>query len=197
MKNTVLFLLVVAALSGLASAVDGVTLINQATVNAAGGFPYKITSSGSYKLSGNVSVPFGVNGFLINADNVTFDLNGFTISGTAQGYASAFYGTGRQHIRISNGIVTGIGAVYLDGNSRTITVENLIIDSTVYTAESTLQGNDVVITGNLYSAGSIIRNVIGQGYLTINCPALIVESHFAIFNPVLQFSPCKFVNQAF
>ena len=62
-------------------AVDGVVLINQASVMAAGGFPYVITQSGSYRLSGNLTVPSGVDGIDINADNVTLDLNGFSIVG--------------------------------------------------------------------------------------------------------------------
>jgi parallel beta-helix repeat protein len=50
-------------------------------VLAAGGFPYKITQPGSYKLSGNLVVPTGADGIDINVSNVTIDLNGFTISG--------------------------------------------------------------------------------------------------------------------
>ena len=68
-------------LSVSAFAVDGVVLINQATVMAAGGFPYKISQPGSYKLSGNLSVPAGMDGIDINSDNVTLDLNGFSIVG--------------------------------------------------------------------------------------------------------------------
>jgi hypothetical protein len=65
-----------------AFAVDGVILINQATVMAAGGFPYKITQSGSYKLSGNLVVAAsGTDGIDIMASNVSIDLNRFTISG--------------------------------------------------------------------------------------------------------------------
>jgi hypothetical protein len=62
-------------------AVDGVVLINQATVMAAGGFPYNITQSGSYKLSGNLVVPANVDGIDISTDFVLLDLNGFTIKG--------------------------------------------------------------------------------------------------------------------
>jgi hypothetical protein len=62
-------------------AVDGVVLINQATVMAAGGFPYNITQSESYKLSGNLVVSANVNNIVISADNVQLDLNGFTVSG--------------------------------------------------------------------------------------------------------------------
>ena len=47
-------LLAGALLASSAFAVDGVVLINQSTVTAAGGFPYSITQSGSYRLSGNL-----------------------------------------------------------------------------------------------------------------------------------------------
>jgi parallel beta-helix repeat protein len=64
-----------------AFAVDGVILINQATVMAAGGFPYKITRPGSYKLSGNLVVTTAIaEAIVISSDDVTLDLNGFSIS---------------------------------------------------------------------------------------------------------------------
>jgi hypothetical protein len=44
-------------------------------------FPITITQPGSYKLTGNLAVPAGSNGIVVNAPNVTIDLNGFTISG--------------------------------------------------------------------------------------------------------------------
>jgi hypothetical protein len=58
MLKTGVVALICAALmfSAPAFAVDGVVLINQSTVMAAGGFPYKITQPGSYKLSGNLAV---------------------------------------------------------------------------------------------------------------------------------------------
>jgi hypothetical protein len=59
--------------------------INQATIAASGnrstgGFPFTITQPGSYILKGNIVVPLG-GGIEIASDNVTIDLNGFTISG--------------------------------------------------------------------------------------------------------------------
>src|SRR6266700_7689406 len=63
-------------------AVDGVVLINQSTVMAAGGFPYTITQPGSYRLSGNLTVPdANTTAIQVMADNVTIDLNGFSIIG--------------------------------------------------------------------------------------------------------------------
>src|SRR5215472_5508177 len=59
--------------------------INQATIAASGnrstgGFPFTITQPGSYILTGNIVVSLG-GGIEIASDNVTIDLNGFTISG--------------------------------------------------------------------------------------------------------------------
>ncbi len=70
-------------LSVSAFAVDGVVLINQATVMGAGGFPYHITQPGSYKLSGNLVVTTSADAIEVDADNVTLDLNGFTINDPA------------------------------------------------------------------------------------------------------------------
>jgi hypothetical protein len=84
LKHAVAVLICAALMfSAPAFAVDGVVLINQSTVMAAGGFPYKITQPGSYKLSGNLVVPASADGIDVQVNNVTIDLNGFTISGPA------------------------------------------------------------------------------------------------------------------
>jgi hypothetical protein len=83
MLKTAAAILIGAALmfAAPAFAVDGVVLINQATVMAAGGFPYKITQPGSYKLSGNLVVPDNASGIEIDAAAVVLDLNGFAVLG--------------------------------------------------------------------------------------------------------------------
>ena len=78
---TRLFLLFLLVGSVRVFATDGVVLINQSSVLAAGGFPFKITQAGSYKLSSNLQVPASVDGIDILADHVTLDLNGFAIIG--------------------------------------------------------------------------------------------------------------------
>jgi hypothetical protein len=70
-------------------AVDGVDLIDQrsaargqVTPGDAPGFPVTISRPGSYRLSGNLTVPDMLTTAIeITADNVTLDLNGFTIRG--------------------------------------------------------------------------------------------------------------------
>jgi parallel beta-helix repeat protein len=77
-------LLVAATVLGLAAsagAVDGVIEINQAKVLANGGFPYTISNTGSYRLTGNLTVPGTADGIDITAAGVTLDMNGFSITG--------------------------------------------------------------------------------------------------------------------
>jgi hypothetical protein len=136
MKKTLIALAFVAALP--AFAVDGIVLINQSTVMSAGGFPYTISSPGSYRLSGNLVVPdANTTAIKITASNVTIDLNGFSILGptvctgypattcspAGQGsgidgtYFNPSTGSGLSNITVTNGIVKGMGAygVSLDG----------------------------------------------------------------------------------
>src|SRR5947199_9680744 len=72
-----------------AYAVDGVVLINQSAALAGNvtpgdtpGFPVTISVPGSYKLSGNLTVPdANTDAIVIASSDVTFDLNGFSIIG--------------------------------------------------------------------------------------------------------------------
>lgn len=45
------------------------------------GFPITISQPGSYRLTGNLTVPASADGIVITGENVTLDLNGFTIRG--------------------------------------------------------------------------------------------------------------------
>jgi hypothetical protein len=126
MKN-VAIVLAVALFPACVFAVDGQALINQSTVMAAGGFPYKILQAGSYKLSGNLTVTaIGTDGIEIDSDNVTLDLNGFAIIGpgscagsplqcttqTSRGVLSFGYSN-----TVKNGAVQGFGyGVYVTGS---------------------------------------------------------------------------------
>lgn len=122
------------ALAPPAAAVDGVVLIHQGTsVNGLpgcphAGFPILICHPGSYRLAGNLNVPtVNTDAIDITADNVTLDLNGFTISGpsvcngppvqctnvgTGKGILSQFRGT-----TVRNGTVRGFGTGVLLGSA--------------------------------------------------------------------------------
>jgi len=51
----------------------------------AGGFPLLITNPGSYRLTSNLTLPDeNTIGILVNADDVTIDLNGFAVIGPVE-----------------------------------------------------------------------------------------------------------------
>jgi len=140
-------LLLFAALAPSAGAVDGVLEINPVCAAGAGcfagdsaGFPVTITASGSYRLTGNLVVPFaGLTAISISASGVTLDLNGFSIRGkssyaglpsttcTNPGDGIGVEATGSD-VQVSNGFVIGMGStgVSLGPNSRVerVTVED-------------------------------------------------------------------------
>ena len=77
-----ILVLLAAGWSFAAQATDGVIEINAATVAAAGGYPLTISQPGSYRLTSNLVQPSQhVPVIAVRANNVTIDLNGFTISG--------------------------------------------------------------------------------------------------------------------
>ena len=91
-------------------AAEGLILINQHKVNESGGFPYSITRAGSYRLTGNLEVPAGVDAIVIAASGVSLDLDGFAILGSAGGSAqspgSAVSVTGAiSQVSVTNGTI--------------------------------------------------------------------------------------------
>jgi hypothetical protein len=72
-------------------AVDGLVLIDQSralagsvTAGDTPGFPITISQPGSYRLSGNLTVPSGQRAIVIAAANVSIDMNGFNITTPVQ-----------------------------------------------------------------------------------------------------------------
>jgi hypothetical protein len=120
----------------LASASDGVPEINQACAQTgcfpgdAPGFPVTITQQGSYRLTGNLSLPSNTTAIQIDATFVTLDLGGFLVSGpnactgypptgctTTVGNPGIF--SGQFLVVVRNGSVYGMGGqgIQLDGAS--------------------------------------------------------------------------------
>jgi len=84
---------------------DGVVQIDQGKVMGSGGFPFHINHPGSYRLSGDLLAP-GTTAIIITSQDVTLDLNGFSIACTG---CSGVPGIQAVAIRaaILNGNVTG------------------------------------------------------------------------------------------
>jgi len=171
-RRMVLSCLLAAIPSGL-YAVDGVILIDQnhalagnVTAGDAPGFPVTISQPGSYRLSGNLTVPdTHTSGIVITADYVTIDLNGFSIigpvvcTGSPAACPAAAEGTGIQagvagvgpgprSTRISNGTVRGMGNFGLVLIGPGDLVERV-------TADSNSGGGMIVAGSAIESAGTL------------------------------------------
>lgn len=147
---------------------NGVILIDQAralagnvTPGDAPGFPVTISQPGTYRLSGNLTVPPKTTAIHISADFVTLDLNGFSIAGPVvcpgrpakcpaptDGVGVQSGGDvliGPRGIRVENGSVRGMGSfgILLNGDG------NFVSRVTV----------DRNAGGGMHVAGSVVESV--------------------------------------
>jgi hypothetical protein len=159
------------ALAQSAWAVDGETLINQSIVMAAGGFPYQITQSGSYKLSGNLVVTTNVDAIEISASNVTLDLNGFTISSNVTTGQSVGVGNGNNATTVRNGTISGFNTAVVLGGTSNIVEEIKVVGSG---------------TGFVLSNAVVRRNAVSTTTgVGIQCFQCVITENFVSESPGL------------
>jgi hypothetical protein len=178
-----LFLTVLALLPAPVFAVDGVVLINQSALTAAGG-TYTITQPGSYKLSGNLVAPAGKQAIVIAANSVTLDLSGFSVTCSLTQPTSNFscignpFLTGVADVILQNGFVSiSVAAASLGGTIVNFNDSvNVTIEGVHVRMNSPAQGGFV---GLAVGTGSIIRhNIVPangsfNGGLNTHCPSLV------------------------
>lgn len=194
-------------------AVDGIILIDQNRVLAGGitpgdlpGFPATLSQPGSYRLSGNLTVPSGQNGIEVSARDITIDLNGFSITTPVQdasvSSSRGIYFTGAGSgaaIRILNGAIEGFPlSVYLSiGTSlcQHCTLEHLILNWGLPGASS----------GFSLGSYSLVRDVSsGTADISVLCPSVVSETaarsvsvYFALpGDPNVNVGKCAFANNA-
>ena len=160
-SSSALLMVAMLAFAASAGAVDGTIEINQAKVMANGGFPYVITAANtSYRLTGILSVPSGIDGIDVNASNVTIDLNGFTITAPGDPGITVSWNQciGTSGITVENGTVTGF-AVGVESGSAGI-VRNIHADA---------NGTGMTLGGNAVVAGCTANNSTISGAWGISC----------------------------
>jgi hypothetical protein len=186
-----------AALSHSLYAVDGVVLIDQraalggkVTTNDLAGFPVTISQSGSYRLTTNLVVPdASMTAIEITADDVTLDLNGFSIIGpnvctpnpTRCTFSSGGIGVmavgpagvvSPANVRVMNGTVRGMGAHGIrmmgDGTvvERVNSVSNggpgiVVGEGSVIDSVAKLNGSGAAIVGSRVRGCVSSHNVFG------------------------------------
>ncbi len=172
--------LVIVALmhSGPAFAVDGVLEINQARVGVGGitagdqpGFPVSINTGGSYKLTSDLTAPAGFEGIYISAENVTLDLNGFTLFGGGGTFIDGI-AIVAPNAEVRNGTVRGFSrhGIFAPSSTHFIRVIGVrAIGNSIAGIE--LQGQANLVDGctALNNGNSGIRAL--DGSLVVNCVA--------------------------
>lgn len=146
------------------------------------GFPVTITEPGSYRLIGNLSVPDATTGaILIEADDVTLDLEGFAIQGpvdctgepvtdcSPSGEFTSHSGVrvfGGDNATIRNGTIRGMGFNGLHCNATECTVIDIRAISNAQTGISV--SNDGVIRDSIANSNGNIGIVGGTGLIADN-----------------------------
>ncbi len=75
---------------------------------------FKITASGSYYLTGNVTGVSAKNGISVTASNVTIDMCGFTLGGVGGSLDGIHMETGSSKLTLRNGTIAGWGGDGVD-----------------------------------------------------------------------------------
>jgi len=174
----------VAALSSSLYAVDGVVLIDQnhalagnITPGDGPGFPVTLSQPGSYRLTSNLTVSdANTTAIQITSNNVTLDLNGFSIIGpvvctsspaicpaAGQGngiQADAAPGqNGPSSVKILNGAVRGVGATGVLMTGLGSSVENVRVES--------VSGAGFVVAGRVTDSSAIRNGSFGILAVTV------------------------------
>jgi hypothetical protein len=166
------------------------TLING---NNIASFPYTITTSGSYKLTSNLTVSaLGESAIVINAPNVTLDLGGYTISGPLVCTASSCnssassYGVQSQYagVAIQNGFIQGF---YTCAYAYFGRVENISVTSCqngIYVSRATARHDTAT---NCSSTGIIaLAGVVSESEASNNATGISNLLSSSINNNVLD-----------
>jgi parallel beta-helix repeat protein len=210
-------------------AVDGVVLIDQnralagsVTPGDAPGFPVTISQPGSYRLSGNLTVPnVDTTAIDITADNVTIDLNGFSIIGpnvcsllacslgSESSLGKGVYSYSSSSISVVNGSIRGTGGegIWLRGFGNY--VEKVHVDSSgasgIVVAYGVVIGNTVTRNNTgiqLYGSGTVSgNNAVGNrgvGFQIV-CPTAMIGNSAALNGEnvrIISGTGCTFTGNA-
>jgi len=143
------------ALATPALAVDGVLEINDTCALNGGcfpgdlmGYPVTITSPGSFRLTGNLTVTDPLTDAIkVSSDGVSVDLNGFVITGPGSGFPRGVDST-NDNVKVSNGTIQSMyNAVQLIGEGAH--VEGMSLVDNLNTG--LFVGNGALVTGNTIS----------------------------------------------
>jgi len=147
--------------------------INATNTPGASNAMFVISQPGSYYLTGDVNVDASKSGIVVQASNVTIDLNGFTIKGIA-GSVAGVSGGGKDRVKVVNGRIVGMSTgIYITPSTsyhQAIVLEDLVI------SQSTNDG--VFIGGGALRHCEIERSGGIGAFITANTASTVEDCTF-------------------
>jgi hypothetical protein len=140
--------------------------------------PFFITNSGSYYLAGSLTGASSQSGIIVQADNVTLDLNGFALAGVPGSLAGITVIGGAHNFVTRNGIILGWGGNGLDaGGTINSRVEDVIASGN--------GGHGLVVgtngwVGNCQSAGNSGDGIQVAAFSVVMNSACATDGAFGI-----------------
>jgi hypothetical protein len=130
--------------------------------------PYTITQPGSYYLTTNIVGVSSQNGINIYANNVTLDLNGFSLQGVTSALNGISIQTGYTNVTVRNGTISGWGTGWkgIECFGNNVILEHLILSGNPY-AGLYWVGNTGVIRDCMVSGSPYGIFMGGSGLLVI------------------------------
>jgi hypothetical protein len=121
-----------------------------------------ISQPGSYYLSANVTGASGIDGIVIQADNVTLDLNGFSVIGApGSGYGISVPGT-HSNITIRNGVVRGwAGDGFNAADDQNVRLESVTFSNN--TVSGAVTGRNAIVDSCIAASNSLDGFQVGEG----------------------------------
>lgn len=119
---------------------------------------YRISQPGSYYLTGNVPGESGKSGILIDADNVTIDLNGYALKGVPDSLDGIRPAANHKNLAVLNGVVSNWG-----GSGVTTYASGFPIGSSIM--NSRIEGLLVSDNGGVgisAAVGSVVGNCVAR-----------------------------------
>lgn len=150
------------------------------------GFPVEIGQPGSYVLTSALSVlASGTSAIVVSADDVSLDLNGFTVSGpgtggSANGIAADFIGNEAIRIRVLDGQVRGFGGygvqLWNDGHVERVSISengsgaflaegSILLESRISSNQS---GGAVLAPGVVYGRNVFVQNSLSGSGVSVS-----------------------------
>jgi hypothetical protein len=115
----------------------------QRVISSSNKLPYFITKAGSYKLGSDLTPPLNTDAIDVKVNNVTIDLNGFSITGSSPTTSGiwAISATSSSGVVVKNGIVSGL-CLSLGQNAL---VEDIVAFSCFVTDAIDVGSNSIVL----------------------------------------------------